>query len=167
MSDATIVVKFGDSVSDGDKFFVVELDDEKNINNDGEVLTQFVPGDNIYFLMHYDKTKLKIVDIKTSDGQVHLFGDTTRENTIEMIFVDEESKHELPHIPNNTPTASWYGNVANINRDERIITVDSWPCIGNISYRYKATSAKLVTPNVDLEAEEIYRIVIAIYTEAA
>jgi len=166
MSAPTIVVSFGDSVATDDQFFIVELDGVLNVDSAGEVKTQFQPEDDVFFLMHYDKSKLRITDIKTTDSQVVVGREVTRSTTTEYLFVDPSTPQELTYIPDKKPEPSWYGNESALRREGRSVYAASCPCIGDITYEYKATSARLAPPDITLEADETYPVAIVIYVEA-
>ena len=166
MSAPTIVVSFGDSVGADDQFFIVELDDILNVDSSGEVKTQFQPEDDVFFLMHYDKSKLQIIDIKTTDSQVVIGDEVTRSTTIEYLFVDPADPQELTYIPGTEPEPSWYGNESGLRREGRGLYALSCPCIGDVTYEYRATSARLVPPDITLAADETYPVAVVIYVEA-
>lgn len=52
MSITTLVVQYGESVPEEDRFAVAELDDTMNLDRNGEVKTQFSEADEPYFLVH-------------------------------------------------------------------------------------------------------------------
>lgn len=98
--EASIIVQFGEDVSD-DALAVIELDDEKNVitNDQGEqeILTQFEPGYHPHFLIHYD-SNLIISEISFSSGNVvkisnnlhpNFAGGLIRERTQRLQFVRE------------------------------------------------------------------------------
>lgn len=167
----TIVVKFGESVSSADQnLFVVELDDELNtetVDGKQQVKNQFYPGDEIYFLMHYDHAKLVVKAIKTTDGQVVVMGQVCRSKTNEMLFEAPDEPLELQHTPSSGLSAEWYGRTSVLTRSGRSVTAASTPCIGDLTYTYMATSCKLVPPALTLAVDEEYPIAIVIYVEAA
>ena len=164
----TIVVKFGESVSAADQaLFVVELDNELNVDSEGEVKSQFFPGDEIFFLMHYDHSKMVVKAIKNTDGAVVVMGEVGRSKTEEMLFEASDAPVELQHTPSSGPSAKWYGRTSALTRDGRSVTAASTPCLGDITYSYTATSAKLIPPALTLAADEEFPIAIVIYVEAA
>jgi len=141
----TIVVKFGDSVA-ADSLFLVELDDTLNTNiPEGKVLhryiysgvtyfvmyygpgdirtlpaagikSQFNPGDPTYFLLHYDPTKLRVADIKTTSGTVTKQGIVKRNETDELFFTSTEATQTLSHIPVASLSDSWFGRSPILSR---------------------------------------------------
>jgi len=148
----TIVVKFGDSVA-ADSLFLVELDDTLNTNvPEGQVLhryvflgveyfvmyfgpgdirtlpaaglkSQFNPGDPIHFLLHYDREKLRVADIKTTSGMVIKQEDAKRSETDELFFTSIEETQTLSHIPAGVLSDSWFGRSPTLSRSELQLTV--------------------------------------------
>ena len=164
----TIVVQFGESVAAADQAgFVVELDDLLNVDAEGEVKTQFHPGDLIHFLMHYDHSKMRVTAIKATSGDVVVLGEVGRDNTVEELFVAAAEPVTLPHVPSGSVTAAWYGRTSILSRDGAALTAAAVPCLGDISYSYIATSCRLVPPPLTLAADEEYPIAVVIYVEAA
>lgn len=163
----TIVVKFGESVDQSlDQLFVVELDDTRNVDQDGEVKNQFFPGEHVWFLMHYDHG-LRVTAIKTTSGEVFRHGLVSRGKTEEILFESIDDEHELPHNPAGHPSAVWYGRSSTINRSDRTLTAASTPCIGDVSYSYQAESYEYVPPDMTLAGDEEYKVGIVIWVEAA
>jgi hypothetical protein len=192
----TIVVKFGESVADGE-FFSVELDDNLNTNVPrgrilssyilqgityyvmyfglGDIRTlpaegvksQFVPGDQVFFLMHYDHSRLRITDIKATSGQVVVQGEVSRSTTDEVLFTAAGELLQLSHIPVGGVSASWFGRSAAISRDGRNVSANAAPCLGNVSYVYQATSCRFVPPPMTLSDDDSYPVAIVVYVEAA
>jgi len=192
----TIVVKFGESVSDGE-FFSVELDDALNTNVPrGQILSnyilqgvtyyvmyfgvgdirtlpaegvksQFNPGDSVFMLLHYDHSRLRIVDIKATAGQVIMYGEVSRYITEEVLFVTAGELHQLSRNPSSDLAASWFGRTAALTRDGRNISANAAPCLGNVSYSYQATSCRYIPPPMVLGEGEDYPVAIVVYVEAA
>lgn len=163
----TIIVKFGASVAADQVLFVVELDNTLNIDSAGEVKTQFFPGDEIFFLMHYDPAKLTVQAIKTTAGQVVLHGQVIRSNTLEELFTAPDEPILLPHMPSGEISVQWFGRTSSLVRSGRSVTAADTPCLGNITYPYTATLAKLIPPPLSLAADEEFPIAVVIYVEAA
>jgi len=191
----TIVVKFGESVADGE-FFSVELDDSLNTNVPwGQVLSryvlqgvtyyvmyfgvgdirtlpaegvksQFVPGDQVYFLLHYDHSRLRVTGIQATAGQVVMLGEVSRSATDEVLFTSPGELQELSHIPAGGLAASWSGRTAAISRDGRSVSASAAPCLGNVTYSYQATSCRFVPPPMTLGDDDSYPVAIVVYVEA-
>lgn len=163
----TIVVKFGESVDQTlDQLFVVELDEQLNRDIQGEVKNQFLPGDPVYFLMHYDPG-LRVAAIRTTSGDVVRLGTVGRTGSEEILFEAADDEHELPHNPSGHPSASWYGRSSTINRSGRTLTAASTPCIGEVSYGYQAESCRYEPPAMSLSGDQEYKVGIVIHVEAA
>lgn len=170
MSNPTIVVRFGQSVSGGADLFLVELDGQLNreiVDGIDQEKTQFYPGDEINFLLHYDRSKYQVEAIKATAGQVQMNQWVTRTHEEEMLFEAVGDAQELSHIPSGSPTITWYGNTAEIDRDGRSLSASAAPCIGHASYPYQAWSGKLVPPSIELEDGEEFPLAIVVYVEAA
>ena len=162
----TIVVHFGDSVdTDSGLLFVVELDDAKNLDAEGEVKSQFHPGDSVWFLLHHDPA-LVVQAIKTTSGEVFRHGFVSRTNVEEILFEAADDQHELPHNPVVEPTAAWYGRTSTISRSGRILTAAATPCLADLTYSYRAESCEYVPPAMTLAADEEYKVGIVIFVEA-
>lgn len=191
----TIVVKFGESVADGE-FFSVDLDDALNVNvprgrilsryvlqgvtyyvmyfGVGDIRTlpaegvksQFNPGDQVFLLLHYDHSRLRVTDIKATAGQVVMEGAVSRTATDEVLFTAAGELLQLSHIPAGAMAVSWFGRSAAITRDGRNISANDAPCLGNVSYAYQATSCRYVPPPMVLGEDESYPVAIVVYVEA-
>jgi hypothetical protein len=192
----TIVVKFGESVADGE-FFSVELDDALNTNvprgrilgnyvlqgvtyyimyfGVGDIRTlpaegvksQFNPGDQVFLLLHYDHARLRVSDIKATAGQVYTQGEVSRPATDEVLFVTAGEPQQLSHNPAGTLAVSWYGRSAILSRAGRNVSANAAPCLGNVSYSYQATSCKYIPPPMTLGDDDSYPVAIVVYVEAA
>lgn len=160
MSGPTIVVSFGEAVS-SDALFVVELDDTLNMDGEGNVKTSFFPGDNVYFLMHYD-ANLAIKSIETTSGMVDRQGSVVRQNLMEIFFQSTDDEHDLPHNPSSHPTGTFDGRQSVLTRKGRKVKAVSTPCIGDISYSYVADLAMYIPPAITLEEDEQYMVGIVI-----
>lgn len=191
----TIVVKFGESVADG-SFFLVALDDAKNVNVPaGQILqsydfqgvtyfviyygvgdirtlpadgvkSQFNPGDEAYFLAHFDADKLRIADIQATAGTVINQGHVTRSVTDELLFTARGEALTLSHIPAGYLESTWFGRSANLDRNGMQVTADVAPCLGNVTYDFSAMSFKYVPPPMTLSDKESYPVAIVISVEA-
>ena len=134
MSDirTTIVVNFGDDTSS--ELVVVELDESRNLDSDGNTVTQFSPGDEVYFLVHHHHS-LRIDSIETTSGDVVYEGTNihTREQD-QTFFPSFDSEVELTYIPSGGVSAVWYGNSSPLTINGRTVTATNTPCIGKLSY---------------------------------
>lgn len=164
----TIVVRFGQGAAAGQDLFLVELDGQLNretVDGVDQEKTQFYPGDEIHFLLHYDPGKYTVSDIKATAGQVQMGRWVERSAEEEMLFEVVGEPLELSHYPSGAPSVDWYGRRASISRDGRSLAADSAPCLGLVTYQYRAWSGKLVPPPVELEDGEQYPLAIVVYVE--
>ena len=165
----TIVVRFGQSVSGSTDLFLVELDGQLNretVDGEEREKTQFYPGDEIHFLLHYDRSKYRVEAVKATAGQVQMSRWVSRTHEEELLFETAGDAVELSHIPSGAPSVAWYGNTATLSRNGRSLSASAAPCLGLVSYPYQAWSGKLVPPNVDLEDDEEFALAIVVYVEA-
>jgi len=163
---ATIVVEFGDG-ADSDALVVVELDDESNLDDDGEEKTTFNPGDQPYFLVHHEST-VRIGSVECSSGMVTGGSSVSRSRTQRMEWSDTDESQELPHIPSGEVSWTWYGNQATVTRDGRSLpAIDGVPAVGDANYSMAAYQYQLIPPSLDLSEDEEYPILIVVTMEAA
>jgi len=165
--EATIVVEFGQGVDSG-ALVVVELDEEMNLDLDGEEKTTFFPEDTPYFLVHHDAS-VRIGAVRSSSGMVSGGGVVSRERSQQMQWPTADDQQDLPHIPASEPTWKWWGNMPVISRDGRAVTASgsSLPAIGEVSYTIETHQYQLFPPAMDLEEEETYPVLVVITMEAA
>lgn len=166
----TIVVRFGQSVSGSTDLFLVELDGQLNretVDGEEREKTQFYPGDEIHFLLHYDRSKYLVEAVKATAGNVQMHGWVNRSHEEELLFEVAGEAKELSHIPSGAPSVAWYGRSATLSREGRAISASAAPCLGLVSYSYQAWSGKLVPPNIDLEDGEEFPLAVVVYVEAA
>ena len=168
--DSTIVVEFGAGVDSG-ALVVVELDDEVNLGEDGEVKTSFVPGDEPGFLVHYDTSALRITRVACSSGMVVDLGHVIRTRVQQVEFTAAEQPQDLPHIPAGGVSWNWYGNSPAVNQDGRTLTAfgtdAEFPAIGEAEYPVSCRAFRLIPPSLALQDGQQYLILVTVYMEAA
>ncbi len=168
--ESTIVVEFGTGVDSG-ALVVVELDDEVNLGEDGEVKTSFVPGDEPGFLVHYDTSALRITRVACSSGMVVDLGQVTRTRVQQVEFTVAEQPQDIPHIPAGGISWNWYGNSPAVNQDGRTLTAigddAEFPAIGEATYHVSYQAYKLIPPTLTLDDDEQYPVLITVYMETA
>ena len=170
---ATIVVEFGRN-ADQDAVVIVELDDEINLDQDGNSTSNFYPGDKPGFIVHYDKSVLRIDEIKCSSGMIVDNGEIVRSRKQQIqfskkpTFIDVEKEFvELTYIPSSPITVEWYGNSPILNQNGRRLTVNGdTPAIGNVEYKISCHSYQLIPPSIVLKKDETYSILIVVYMES-
>jgi len=106
---ATTQVTYG-SGSSSNIHAILELDDELNINADGEVLTSFDGSSTVWFLFHappgYGPGAAYC-----SYGALTECGQVNRAKTVDgAVWTPEQTSVELPHYPAGSVSASWQGN---------------------------------------------------------
>lgn len=164
---ATIVVEFG-SGADSSAFVAVELDDTLNIDSEGEVKSQFVPGDQVWWWVQHDPS-LRIDRIACTSGMVVPAGTVSRTRDQELTWTTAEEGQELSHIPSGNPTLRWYGNTGQgLSRDGRKLSLTGGlPCTADATIPIQVQLYRYVPPPMNLSGEQTWRSVIVIYMEAA
>ena len=160
MAKVTLVISLDAGVSDN-LLATAHLDDELNLDAQGEPQSQFAAGDTPYFLVHLDPA-LAVRDVRCSSGAARYLGQVTRTATIDSLDVDEAGDTtELEYIPTSEPEFSWYGNSPATTRDGRTLTFsDALPATGSASYTYQAHSYQYLPPPLSPTQEWRTRIVI-------
>lgn len=166
--EASIVIQFGESVAAGDAFLVAELDDERNVAADGSVKSQFGPGDEVYFLIHHDRS-LVVDAITCTAGQVVSEGRVVRSRTERQTFTGYKDGVQLEYIPAGQVVPVWYGNQAVGYRwSGRQVTADGgFPCVGDVTYDVSFQAYRFIPPALDLAAKDEFPVMIVIHAEAA
>lgn len=175
MSKITIVVAFGEG-ADSSALVVVELDDQKNLDADGNVKTQFNPGDRPSFIVHYDKSVLRLDRVLCSSGMVTGGNEELRDKDQQMSFANDQGQ-DLPHIPAGPVGWEWYGNSPPVGLDGRRVTVldrlsqatigAAIPAIGNVTYKILADVYTLIPPPLTLAEDENWPVLVVVYMEPA
>ena len=160
MAKVTLVISLDDG-ADSDLLAVALLDDELNVDAQGEPQSQFAPGDMPYFLVHLDPA-LAVRGVSCSSGACRYLGRVTRTATIDALDVDEDGDTtETDYIPASEPVFSWYGNEPGVSRDGRTLTFSgALPAAGSVEYTYQALSYQYLPPPLEPTQEWRTRIVI-------
>lgn len=172
MTQATIVVEYGDSVDSSSQTVKVELDDTLNLDDDGEAKTNFVPGDMPYFLVHCDAT-LEITRVASTDGQVVSMGNVSRDREEEILFTvgtdDDGEATQLSYTPAGAVSVEWSGQEGNgfSVADGAASIASNAPCLAKVSYPVSFAAYQLIPPVLSLAEDESYTIYIVVYVEAA
>ena len=163
---ATIVVQVQDpSATAEDQQLTLFLDDHLNPGPDGKPLTQFPVGSRVYLLLQILAWGLTIDDVRSSDGTLTRIGEVTRQQTDQVIIDSDTKTVSLSKIPSGGLSASWYGNSGIVSVNGRQITLTGdLPMVVDLTYNYKATSYRLVGPNVALDEEETWPVRVTAYT---
>jgi len=178
--EASIVVKFGESVRQSDAFAVLELDEVANsyVDADGEtvVKTTFEPTDVPKFLLHHG-TKIKIQKIEWSAGLVQYIKNVTRSREQQLTFIREEvnsveALQQLSYFPASSITYKWYGNkgvqITLTGRDIKIrdmFSATDLPAICDAKYTVNFRQYQLFPPAMSLGVDETFPIVVVFYME--
>ena len=168
MSKITFVVEYGDSVAEDSAGGVaIELDDSKNLDSDGEVKSQFYPGDKVYFLVHLPDG-LRIERVASTDGMVVARGQVAQSRQQDLLFVGEDPV-SLSYQPAGSIAKNWQGKVGTgwAQDDTGITVAGGQPCLCKVSYSVAFLAYYLVPPALSLGEDETYTIIVVVYVEAA
>lgn len=166
---ASIVITFGEDADDS-AICVAELDDSLNVDDAGDEITDFEPGDLVFFLLHYDSSLLSIGSVRCTHGQIVKQNTVTRSRDQEAYFSDSDDTVDLDYVPKGSISAEWYGNApTGLKKSSGEMTVSGgdFPCLGLLTYNISAQGYKLITPSVELDDDEDYTIRVEIIMEAA
>lgn len=164
---ATIVVQFGQG-ADSSAFVALELDETLNLDSTGEPVSEFVPGDEVWFWVQHDAS-LRIGSVACTSGMAVDCGMVRRERRQELTFAGADSDESLSHLPATAPTLTWYGNDGSpLAIDGRTVragganpsTCDAVLAIDVNLYRY-------IPPPLQLADGESWRSVVVVTMEAA
>jgi hypothetical protein len=163
---ATIVVSFKAGTSSTGYHTAAELDDELNVDSAGNVKTSFYKGDDIYFLLQHD-SRLRIVDIRATNGNVVYIGTVTRTRESFMVFEEVDTPQSFGYMGGNFST-DWEGNQATVARDgiTNITTnAGDFPANGTISRECSFRSYRLRSAIPTLASDEEYHVTVVVYME--
>lgn len=142
----TRVLSFGEDTAGSGTLIVAEIDVDMHLDDEGNAKSSFLPGEEVFALIHHDP-EIKIIRVSdTAGGDLQRIGLVTRVRTQQMTFTHAEDKEELPHIPNTVPTASWYGRSSGLALDGRQLQAAGAPCLGEITYSFAAEQYKYRLP---------------------
>ena len=165
---ATIVVEFGDGVPRDHRQVQVELDETLNLLPDGEVRTQWAPGDEAWFWVHFDPAQLRLDRVAATSGQVVAQGGARRSRSQELTFTRADEPVALNYLPAASAAMRWYGTVGQgLRREGREVRVSGpVPCTGDAEIPIDVRLYRYLPPPLELAEDETYRVVIVIYMEA-
>ncbi len=160
---STIIVNPAAAGQAGNNLLIF-LDDFLNVDAAGEVITSFAPGDRIYFLVQV-LAGLVLEDVRCSDGSLSHLGNVTRQQTDRLNIAEDTDSVSLSKIPHGGLTPVWYGNEGDVSLNENELTVRGpLPAVVDMSYSYRAISYLQIAPDIDLEADTTYPLMITAYT---
>lgn len=166
----SLVVEFGQGVDEDSALAVAELDGTRNVDSEGNERSQFLPGDEVYFLVHHDNS-VYIDRVTPTDGMVVAMDSDTQEREQQLLFVNDEQQ-QLTYLPGGALVHDWMPGGANrdvgFTRVNRQVSVaaSSAPCIENLTYPVNFQLYRLIPPALNLSSGETYSIAVVIYMEA-
>jgi len=167
MSDvvATLVVNFGEDTASESGAIIAEWDDTMNVGADGEVKSQFFPGDEAYLLVHHDATAI-IQAVKTTSGAIVSIGAAVLTRMAELGWGDPDDAQSLNYLPAGQLAYRWFGNAGSgAELVGKVLRMTGWqfPCLAEVSYPVQFTRYRLQTPAVTLAKDETWPIRVYIY----
>lgn len=167
--EVSFEISFGKG-ADSSALVVFEPDKERNLGADGKEKTRFAPGEDYFFRLHFDTRKLyPACDPIATHGDVETQGQDLRSIEQEFLWMVVEDKHTLTCIPYSPLTVRWYGKAGTGLRRVDLLTATITggilPALGLVSYQAQYNLYRLITPKVELGADEIYPIRICSYME--
>lgn len=140
--DLTTIASFGEEVSSSASI-QAEIDPDKMADSDGNLPSEFLPGTEVFFLVHYDSSKVVIKNILSTDGgDIQRVASVTRTKEQRLTFESSEPV-SLSYIPSGSITVKkWYGRTSGLTREGQQVTADSPPCLADISYPIAAIQYK-------------------------
>lgn len=168
-----IVANLVVSADDVNGDIIMELDDELNLDANGEKgNTSFSPGDTVYFRIQNNSSSLTVGKILSTDGSIYEHAIAkSRSMQDQYLWTDDNTENELSYRPSSALEVISYGNIATVVRAGifKIIAPltkgDKSPALTDITYDSKFDIYKLITPEIELESDETYEVVIVLYTE--
>lgn len=168
----SIVLDFGEDVDDS-AFVIVELDDQVNLDYNEDIITTFLPGEEVGFIVHFNKRELKIASVDCSSGVVSGGDETSRARSEQVQFLSPKKKVDLSYIPEGDVTFEWY---AEDNGNEPLIVTsgremlpqNATPAIGEASFDISCFAYTLTPPKgLTIGEDESYFVLCVIRLEAA
>lgn len=164
----TLVVPFGDeAVSGAGGAIVAEWDDTMNLDANGQVKTQWQPGDAAYLLLHNDGS-VRVLAVKATAGSIVAAGAANLSRQATLGFSAAGEKQGLQYLPAGPLSFVWKGNVGqgagNVGK-EVSVAAGQFPCLAEVSYPVDFSRYRLQTPAMMLAAEETFPIRVYVYYE--
>lgn len=170
--EASVVVEFGESVTDTGGTVVIELDDENsnNLNSEGEVKSTFLPEEQPVFIINHSDD-LIVSDVRCTDGSIAQTGSNQlRSREEDVLFTKINEDTSLKYAGVDSANFSWRGNTGYVSVSDSVLKLESgtYPCAGTTSFNVLFQKEYMLTPPVlDLGPDESYEITVVVYMEAA
>lgn len=160
----TLVVNFGESAATDSGNIVAEWDDELNIDAAGEVISQFVPGDEVWLLLHHG-ADVTITGIAVTAGTVSRSGEAIRQRQAELGWGSVDDDQQLSYTPAGLLLYDWKGRVGSgAVRTERSVSVaGNFPCLAVVTFPVRFVSYRIQTPEITLAEKETFPLRAYVY----
>lgn len=164
-TQATIIVKFGDQVSNAEDYFVTAIIDEQ-LDASGSVKTSYNPGDQPSVLIQHDG-RVRIGSVKCSTGQMVYDGQVSRNKETTLVFTEQNEEKQLSYIARSL-SMIWYGHVATYRESEDrklVCSGGQLPAICRASLSCGFHKYDLHANIPPLTPEDEYPVAIVVYME--
>ena len=163
----TLVVGFGEDAATASGAIIAEWDDTKNLDSEGEVKSDWLPGDVAWLLLHHDATAT-ILDVKVTHGSIVSEGEVSLPRSAEMGWAEPGEDQTLQYVAAQLADLifKWFGNVGTGPdlKDKKVrFSSGQFPCLAEVSYPVLFARYKVQTPMVELAIDEEWPLRIYIY----
>ena len=167
----TLVVDFGASDS-GQAAAFLELDDTRNLDDDGSAKSQFYPGEQVWIRLHHDSGYTPVAASAT-DGGADLVDTVTITVTEELYFeqpLQEDGSGEvsLKYRPAGGLSVVWQGNqgVGLQYSGQTAWITSGAPCLAQVSYPVTFVRILYTPPALELAEGDQRQIMVRATLEA-
>lgn len=160
----TLVVNFGEAAATDSGNIVAEWDDELNVDAAGEVLSRFVPGDEVWLLLHHD-AGVTITGVAVTAGTVSRSGEVHRQRQAELGWGSIDDDQQLSYTPEGLLAYDWKGRVGSApERTGRSVSVaGNFPCLAVVTFQVRFVSYRIQTPKMTLAEKETFPLRAYVY----
>lgn len=156
----TLILSFGVAVQTASGLMLVEIDPLVHKDADGNQMARFPQNVEVFFILHHDP-RISIVRVNdTADGNVTRIAEVTRGGSQENVtFTHGAAEKSLSHIPIRLPSVSWYGRGSGlVLKNKNIVVATGAPCLGDLTYQYRATQYRYRPPEMSLALGEEFPV---------
>ena len=162
----TKVVRIGEESGSSSALFVVELDEAMHLGADGNVVRSFLPGEQVFVLLHHDPVVRVVRVADTANGDLQRLGTVSRSRTVQVVFPAADDAQDLPHNPDGLPSVVWYGRSSQLQLAGRALRAPGAPCLGDVTYVFTASQYRYRLPaGVTLAKGERFPVSLVIEVE--
>lgn len=171
--EGSIIVRSSDGSVAGDYLFHVELDDTLNIDSNGEIISNIVPGSTVYIAVNHS-TDIIIDSVVPTNGSIQFYQNSSRTFVEEgSLFsgrlADGADEYDFPVVPGSY-SIEYLGRpgkvTSSVNSAGQVTLtgdISKTPFMAKITANYPVKIYKFTTPDVTLGKDESYPIGIVFY----